>query len=276
VLRKALAHAVYLNLISRNVCDIVKKSLPRQERHEAQTLTEVQAQKLLAQVRGHYPWEALFTMAIITGMRRGELVALRWADIHMRERYLQVRRSARYAGLGYGLQVGEPKTASSRRKIVLPPFLVEVLHQHGTEQKDSRQAAGDSWEENDLVFCNKRGGYINIETMRTWFKRLLADVGLPAMRFHDLRHSAATLLLAMGVHVKVVQELLGHSNILITLNTYSHVLPSIHEKAMDELSSLFFYDTGNGDKKEGQEHEAENGEPKDSQASENEHDEHTE
>ncbi len=270
VLRRGLAHAVYLNLISRNVCDIVKKSLPRPERHEAQTLTEEQAQKLLEQVRGQYPWEALFTMAIITGMRRGELVALRWADIHFSERYLQVRRSARQAGLGYGLQVGEPKTASSRRKIVLSPFLVEVLQQHRAGQKEIRQAAGDTWEENDLVFCNKRGGYINLESMRTSFKRVLEDMGLPTMRFHDLRHSAATLLLVMGVHVKVVQELLGHSNILITLNTYSHVLPSIHEKAMDALSSLFSYDTGDGDDKEGQENKAENSERRDGQERENE------
>lgn len=85
---------------------------------------------------------------------------------------------------------------------------------------------------------------MNLETMRTWFKRALKDAGLPSMRFHDLRHSAATLLLAMGVHVKVVQELLGHSNVLITLNTYSHVLPSLHEKAMDELSTLLTYDSG--------------------------------
>ena len=85
---------------------------------------------------------------------------------------------------------------------------------------------------------------MNIETMRSWFKRALEDAGLQSMKFHDLRHSAATLLLAMGVHVKVVQELLGHSNILITLNTYSHVLPSLHEKAMDDLSDLFTYDNG--------------------------------
>jgi integrase len=103
VLHKGLAHAVYLNLISRNVCDIVKKSLPRQERHESQTLTKEQAQRLLEEVRGRYPWEALFTLAIITGMRRGELLALRWADVHFEQRYLQVCRSARRAGLGYGL-----------------------------------------------------------------------------------------------------------------------------------------------------------------------------
>lgn len=181
-------------------------------------------------------------MALITGMRRGELVALRWTDVHLEERYLQVRRSARQAGMGYGLQVSEPKTASSRRKIILSPFLVEVLREHCAKQKEAREKAGNAWEENNLVFCNRYGMYIHLDTMRTWFKRLLQAAGLPAMRIHDLRHSAATLLLEMGVHIKVVQELLGHSNILITLDTYSHVLPSIHEKAVDELSDLF---TGN-------------------------------
>jgi integrase len=252
VLHKGLAHAVYLNLISRNVCDIVKKSLPRQERHESQTLTKEQAQRLLEEVRGRYPWEALFTLAIITGMRRGELLALRWADVHFEQRYLQVCRSARRASLGYGLQVEGPKTASSRRKIVLSPFLVEVLQQHHRRQEEARRLVGDTWEDNDLVFCNTYGRFINLDTMRTWFRKLLAKAGLPPMRFHDLRHSAATLLLAMGVHVKVVQELLGHSNVLITLNTYSHVLPSIHEKAMDKLSDLFAYED-----KDHQEHKIE-------------------
>jgi integrase len=244
VLRKGLTHAVYLNLIQRNVCDIVKKSLPRKPRHEAQTLTREQAQRLLERVRGRYPWEAMFTLAIITGMRRGELVALRWSDVHLEERYLQVCRSARRPGLGYTLQVSEPKTASSRRKIVLSPFLIEILQQHRSRQEAIRQAIGNAWREQDLVFCNRNGGFMNIETMRIGFKKLLKDAGLPSMRFHDLRHSAATLLLAMGVHVKVVQELLGHSNVLITLNTYSHVLPTLHEKAMDELSNLFNNDHG--------------------------------
>ncbi len=244
VLRKALAHAVYLNLISRNVCDIVKKSLPRKARREVRTLTKEQAQALLEHLRGCYQLEALFTLALITGMRRGEIAALRWDDISFEQKYLQVCRSARRTGAGFGLQVSEPKTASSRRKISLSPFLLEVLQQHRRQQEDLQRTAGDAWQDNDLVFCNRHGGFINPDTLRVWFKESLEDAGLPSMRFHDLRHSAATLLLAMGVHVKVVQELLGHSNVLITLNTYSHVLPSLHEKAMDDLSILFAYESG--------------------------------
>src|SRR5439155_21406158 len=99
--------------------------------------------------------------------------------------------------------------------------------------------AGTSWEDHGLVFCTKQGKLLDPTYMLVMFKKLLQDVGLPRMRFHDLRHSAATLLLAMGVHVKVVQELLGHSNITTTLNTYSHVLPSLQQDAMDKLSNLF-------------------------------------
>jgi integrase len=118
VLHRALAHAVYLNLVSRNVCDIAKKSLPRHTRYEIHTLTKEQAQRLLAEVRGHEQFEALLTLAITTGMRRGELVALRWSDIHFEEGYLQVHRSARRAGRsGYELQITEPKTAAGRRKL---------------------------------------------------------------------------------------------------------------------------------------------------------------
>jgi integrase len=246
VLRKALAHAVYLNLISRNVCDIVNKSLPRKERQEVRILTKEQAQALLQHLRGRYQLEALFTLALLTGMRRGEIAALRWRDISFAEKYLLVSRSARRTGGSFGLVISDPKSVSSRRKISLSPFLLEVLQHHQRQQQDMRRSAGEAWQDNDLVFCNRHGGLINPDTLRVWFKGALKEAGLPSMRFHDLRHSAATLLLVMGVHVKVVQELLGHSNILITLNTYSHVLPSLHEQAMDELSTLFAYEKTEG------------------------------
>jgi integrase len=245
VLHRALAHAVYLNLVSRNVCDIAKKSLPQHTRYEIQTLTKEQAQRLLEEVRGQEQFEALLTLAITTGMRRGELVALRWSDIHFEESYLQVRRSARRAGrTGYGLQITEPKTASGRRNIVLSAFLIEVLKRHQDSQEERRQEAADAWRANDLVFCGQHGEYLNPNRPSLWLKRLLKDAGLGPMRFHDLRHSAATLLLSMGVHVKVVQELPGHSTIAMTLNVYAHVLPSLQQDAMDKLSDLFEYDHG--------------------------------
>jgi integrase len=114
-------------------------------------------------------------------------------------------------------------------------------------QLEVRLQAGTSWEDHDLVFCTKRGKLLDPTYMLVTFKKLLQNVGLPRMRFHDLRHSAATLLLAMGVHVKVVQELLGHSNITMTLNTYSHVLPSMQQDAMSKMSDLFNRPDNQGD-----------------------------
>ncbi len=248
VLHQGLAHALYLNLITRNVSDLARKSLPRQKRYEYHTLTREQAQKLLEQVRGHR-LEALLILAMTTGMRRGELVALRWRDVHLEENYLQVCHSARKV-VRYGLQITEPKTEAGRRKIMLTPFLIEVLMRHRTNQEAEKLASGITWKEHDLVFCGKDGAFLNPDHPLLWLRRLLKNAGLPRMRFHDLRHSAASLLLAMGVHIKVVQELLGHSNITTTLNVYSHVLPSLHQDAMDKLSNLLHDKSGENEGKE--------------------------
>ena len=237
VLHNALSHAVYINLVSRNVSDLATKSLPKQTRYEIQPLSTEQAQVFLEKVKGHH-LETLLTLALITGMRRGELLALRWQEIDFDNKYLQVCRSVRREAKR-GLVVNEPKTQAGRRKIVLSPFLVEVLKQHRISQLEARLQAGTAWEDHGLVFCTKRGRLSDPTYMLVMFKKLLNDVGLPRMRFHDLRHSAATLLLAMGVHVKVVQELLGHSNITMTLNVYSHVLPSLQQDAMNKISDLF-------------------------------------
>jgi integrase len=132
-----------------------------------------------------------------------------------------------------------PKTAKSRRKITLPQFVIEALKQHRVRQLEACLKAGKAWAEKDLVFCDKQGGYIFPNTLSYQFASLLKAAGLPRIRFHDLRHSAATILLSMGVHPKVVQELLGHSSISMTIDTYSHILPSMQQEAMHKLDDLF-------------------------------------
>ena len=235
VLHKALDNAVRWNLVARNICDVV--SLPRRSRNEIQPLTRDQAQRLLEVARGHR-FEALLTVALITGMRRGELLALRWQDIDIDTGSLQVRRTvSRIRGHGY--VETDPKTEKSRRKITLPLPVVEVLKQHRTVQLEARLKAGKAWQDNDLVFCNIYGRYLHPDRMVEQFQKLLRDAGLPHLRFHDLRHSAATILLSMGVHAKVVQELLGHSTISVTMDVYSHVLPSMQKDAMDKWDDLF-------------------------------------
>ena len=235
VIRMALKQAIRWRLISRNVSDDV--SPPRDTQpHERQTLTPEQARKLLAAAKGHR-LEAILTLALATGMRRGELLALRWKEIDFERKSLYVRRSVNRLPGGYCET--EPKTASSKRHITLPQFVIEALQQHRIRQKEARLKAGPTWEENDLVFCNIYGRFLNSQSLFVLFSSLLEKAELPHMRFHDLRHSAATILLAMGVSAKVVQELLGHSNITMTLNVYGHVLPSMQQEAMNRLDHLY-------------------------------------
>ena len=235
VLHMALKQAVSWQLVARNVSEDV--SPPRETQpQERQILTPEQAQRLLVAAKGHR-LEAMLTLALATGMRRGELLALRWQDIDVQHACLYVRHSANRLPGGY--RVTEPKTASGKRKILLPQFVLEALQQYRIRQLEAKLKAGPQWEEHDLVFCNIYGRFLNTNSLQVLFSSLLKKAGLPHMRFHDLRHSAATILLSMGVPAKVVQELLGHSHISITLGVYGHVLSSMQQEAMDKLDTLF-------------------------------------
>lgn len=121
----------------------------------------------------------------------------------------------------------------------LPKVVLDALIEHKERQDEARKRAGSKWIENNLVFCNRTGGYVQPGYVRLRFHELLVKVGLPDIRFHDLRHRAATILLTMGIHPKVVQELLGHSSIAITMNVYSHLLPSMQENAMGMVNDVF-------------------------------------
>jgi integrase len=242
VLHKALETAVRWNLISRNVCDLV--SPPRRKRFEIQPLSVEQVQQLVAVTRDHR-LEALFLLALATGMRRGELLGLKWQDINFQTDMLQIRRILTRVPTKVKLPQGaayveaEPKTEKGRRSILLPPFVVEALKQHRARQLEARLKAGAAWQEHDYVFCTSVGTHLHpTRDVLNQLKVLLAKAGLPAIRFHDLRHSSATMLLSMGVHPKIVQELLGHSQISMTLDTYSHVLPTMQKEAMSKLNEL--------------------------------------
>jgi integrase len=239
VLHKALEQAVKWNLMARNVCDLVTP--PTSKRHEMKPLTPEQAQRLL-EVAGEHKLEALLTLAVTTGMRRGELLALHWQDIDFSEGCLYVRRTISRIGK-FGLVVSEPKTEKSKRKIALPLIVLVVLKQQQEHRLAMREKAGAEWKESDIVFCNRHGGYIEPANLFTDFKRLLKLAELPNIRFHDLRHSAASFLAKLNVHPKIVQELLGHSNISTTLDIYSHMFPSTHQEAMGKLDDLFKKDS---------------------------------
>ncbi len=235
LLHRALKDAVRWNLIPRNVCDLV--DTPRVPKKEMQALTPEQAQQFLDAARDD-PLEALYVLALNTGMREGELLALQWKDIDFTRGKLQVKRKIMRLPKK-GFVISEPKTARSRRSIPLAPLTLEALQRHRLRQYEQRQEAGPLWDEQDLVFCNSVGRPIEVGNMlRRSFRPLLAKAGLPQIRFHDVRHSCATLLLTMEVHPKVVQERLGHSQISVTLDMYSHVLPTLQEDATRRLETL--------------------------------------
>ncbi len=235
VLHRALRDAVRWNLMSLNVCDNVAQ--PRAVKYESHPLSGEQAKHLLAAIKGDR-LETLLILALVTGMRQGELLSLRWSEIDFQERSLWVRHTVNRAGR-YGIIENDPKTESSKRKIMLPQFAIDTLRQQQERQAEMRKRAGESWKEQNIVFSNRYGGFLEGPNLDRRLKQLLKQAGLPDMRFHDLRHSAATILLKMGVHPKQVQELLGHSSITITMDLYSHVLPSMQVEMMDKLDDFF-------------------------------------
>ncbi len=235
VLHLALGNAVRWNYVSRNVCDLVTP--PHVVSREVVPLSLEQAQTFLVGVREHR-LEMLLTMAVVTGMRRGELLALRWSNIDFGRRTLIVLHTVDYIPK-YGYVETEPKTKAGKRLISLPSFLVDMLKQYRVKQQKQRLEQGENWEGKNLVFTDRRGGYFNPSYLEKLFKKLFAEVGFPDMHFHDLRHSAATILLSMGINMKVIQELLGHSDIAITLGLYSHLLPSMQKEVTDMWDDVF-------------------------------------
>lgn len=234
VLHVALENAVRWGLVSKNVCDLVTP--PRIVSREVVPLSVEQARWFVDRVKKHR-LEVLLVTAVVTGMRRGELPALRWADIDFERSRLLVLHSVDFIA-GHGYVEGQPKTVAGRRVISLPSFLVDMLKQHRALQQDAHKSAR-SWQDRDLVFPNLKGGYLHPAHMGEKFRRILVEAGLPPIHFHDLRHSAASILLCMGMDIKIIQELLGHSDISITLRTYSHLLPSMQQEVIETWNEVF-------------------------------------
>jgi integrase len=231
VLHKALNAAVADGLIPRNAATGVK--LPRITREEIDPLNPDEARRLIEATRGDR-LEALYVLALSTGMRQGELLALKWDDVDLERGVLRVRRTLTHDDKAFVL--GEPKTKRSRRTIRLTTSAVEALKAHLSSQLEEMERIGSLYQPGGLVFATTIGTIINPSNLRNRsFKPLLARVSLRPIRFHDLRHTCATLLLSGNVNPKVVSEMLGHASISITLDTYSHLLPDMQEKAAKAL-----------------------------------------
>jgi integrase len=228
VLRRALKHALRQGLVVRNVCEAVEP--PRIAKRDMQALDAEQVGKLLAAAQGDR-LEALYWVALTGGLRLGELFGLQWSDVDLKAGTVSVRRTlTEVAGK---LALSEPKTAKGRRLVTLPPQAVGALVEH------RKQMVVEGFAGVEFVFCNQSGGYLRRSHFHAdEFKPLLKRAGLPSIRFHDLRHTSATLLLSQGVHPKVVQERLGHSQIGVTMDVYSHVLPGMQADAAEKMGAI--------------------------------------
>jgi integrase len=242
VLHHALGDAVRKGLVPRNVCELVDAPTPRRTR--VQALTVEQARTFLAAAAGDR-LEALYLLALSTGMRQGELLALHWGDVDLDAGVLQVRGTLhRVPGVSVGdksgLVISDPKTSHSRRPVRLSGVAVAALRKHRARQLEERLAMGELWDEHDLVFCNSIGRPCEARNVvRNSYQPLLDKAGLPRIKFHALRHSAATLLLSQGIHPKIVAELLGHTTISMTLDIYSHVTLDMQQEAAETMDRLF-------------------------------------
>lgn len=237
VLSRALKVAHQRDLVHRNVAVLVEP--PAVKRPETKLpFTADEAKAVLAAAKGIRNG-ARWTVALAVGLRQSEALGLQWRDLNLATGTLSVQRGL-HRVRGQGLVYEAPKADRSRRTLHLPQPLVEALKEHRTAQQKERLAAGPEWEDHDLVFAQVTGRPIDKKADWTAWKALLKQAGVRYIRLHDARHTAATLLLTAGVHPRVVMELLGHSQMRTTTDTYSHVMPALAKEAADKLGATLW------------------------------------
>jgi integrase len=234
-LRAALSQAQRWQLIHQNPAKLV--TLPRSVKYRPTILTPEQANTLLTSLACSR-YEALFTAALTLGLRRGETLGLRWRDVDLEHGFVEVRHSLERVK-GNGVRLGEPKSARAVRTLRLPQICLSALIRHREQQEKQKQWAGSRWHDDDFVFTTSIGTPMQPDTVTREFAKTLTEVKLPKVRFHDLRHSCATLLFSLGVHPKLVQERLGHSTFQLTMDTYSHMIPALRNEVADRMDEIF-------------------------------------
>jgi integrase len=240
VLRKALSQAVSDGLIPRNTADGVKPPRVSAPGEEIQPLSSEECATFLEASRGER-LEALYVLAVHCGLREGELLTLRWEDVYLEavKPAMLVRRTLTRGEDGRGWVVGASTKSGKGRRVRLTRQAVTALKDHRKRQLEERMRLAELWQDQGLVFAGETGSLLNPSNLRNRsFKRIKTRSSVREdLRFHDLRHTCATLLLGEGVNVKVVSEMLGHASITITLNTYSHVLPDMQDSAADAMEA---------------------------------------
>jgi len=246
-LHRALEQAVRWRVLPTNIAGLVDP--PRVTHRDMSVLSPEQARRLVDAVVGDR-LEALYVLAVTAGLRQGELLALRWSDVDLDGGSLAVtgslvrvyapRRLAREPGVPRShLESTEPKTRRSRRRVELTAVALDALRRRRGAWVAERVGAANVWQDRDLVFCSATGGYLHASRLTEQFKALLRRSGLPPIRFHDLRHTAATLMLSRGVHPKVASEMLGHATVAVTLDLYSHVTETMQRGAAEAMNTVF-------------------------------------
>lgn len=233
VLHQALGQAVRWQLLVRNPAAAVEP--PRPQATEMKVLSEVDTARMLAIASQSDLWIPIL-LAVTTGMRRGEILALTWSDVDLKAGTVSVTKSLEETR--EGLSIKAPKTAKGRRTIPLPRLAVDALKAHKVAQAEYRLRLGDVYKDLGLVCPAPDGTLRQPDSFSQSFQIFLGKTGVSRVRFHDLRHTHATQLLRQGVHPKVVAERLGHSSITLTLDTYSHVVPGLQEEAARQLDRV--------------------------------------
>jgi len=233
ILHRALADAVRWNLIAINPATGVRA--PKGESKEMNVWTAVEASRFLDAMSDDR-LAAVWTLALHTGLRRGELAGLRWTDVDLKAGTLTVAQQRTTAN--HAIVVTTPK-AKSQRQLLLAPATTAALKAHRRHQRKERLALGPAWTDSGYVFVDEAGVEYHPHRFTKMFEKAVAEAGVPKIRLHDTRHTMATLALEAGVHPKVVQEQLGHSTISVTLDTYSHVPQAVRRDSADKIASLF-------------------------------------
>jgi integrase len=241
VLAPELKQAVKWRLLSQNPCDLCE--LPRIVKKEMNCFTPEETSVFLEAAKFDRLYAA-FVLAIETGMRPEEYLGLQWKDVDLVNGALSVKR-ALVLLKGGGFVFTEPKTKQSRRSLPISKALISALKDHRKTQLEARMKIGHVHKDHDLVFATELGTPINYRNFdQRHFKKIIRSAGLRQIRLYDLRHTTATLLLSKGVNPKIVSERLGHASIVLTLDTYSHVLPSMQREATEHLETMMFGTVG--------------------------------
>jgi integrase len=233
-LHGALRNAVKTGLVPFNICDATTP--PKAVKKEMQIMNEKEMQIFLELAR-NTRYHTLFYLALFTGMRRGELLGLKWSDIDLLGMQISVNRSLYQLANGE-IIITKPKTNKSRRLISLTPSTCEVIRDEYAKQKATQESLAAQWNEDSFVFSEWDGKHLLPNTISHAWQKLAKKAGMKGVRLHDSRHSHATLMLKAGIHPKIVSERLGHSSITITLDTYSHVVPGLQQAAANKFDEL--------------------------------------